>query len=109
MFRQSLVKVVRNTVSSRRTFAASAAVRKLPSVEQPHTIEKPGKDDTNPQTESYKKSREEKEATSQEPKENKPKKGPSAGIGLQVNETSSVVLMIRTNVDPRKDLNDMTQ
>jgi hypothetical protein len=78
-------------------------------VEQPHTIEKPGKDDTNPQTESYKKSREEKEATSQEPKENKPKKGPNAGIGFQVNEASSLVLMIRTNVDPREILNDMTQ
>ena len=84
MLRQSLVKIVRNSVSSRRTFVATATVRKLPSVEQPHTIDKPGKDDTNPQTDNYKKAREEKNAASQEPKENKPKKGPSAGIGMQV-------------------------
>jgi hypothetical protein len=84
MFRQSLVKVSRNSLSGRRTFVASATAWKLPSVEQPHTLEKPGKDDTNPQTESMKKSMEEKEATSQKPKQDKPKKGPNAGIGLQV-------------------------
>ena len=84
MFRQSLVKVSRSSLAGRRAFVASATAWKLPSVEQPHTIEKPGKDDTNPQTEGMQKSKEEREATSQKPKEDKPKKGPSAGIGLQV-------------------------
>jgi hypothetical protein len=84
MFRQSVVKASRTSFITRRYFASSAVARTLPSVEQPHTIDKPGKDDHNPQTENMKKSREEKKSTDQQPKENKPKKGPSAGIGMQV-------------------------
>jgi hypothetical protein len=64
------------------------SARTLPSVKQPHTIDKPGKDDTNPQTEGMKKAREEKKSTDQQPKGGKPKKGPNAGIGLQVSISS---------------------
>jgi hypothetical protein len=56
----------------------------LPYVEQPHAVEKPGKDDHNPQTENMKKSREEKAKTSQKPTGKKPK-GRNARMGMQVN------------------------
>jgi hypothetical protein len=88
MFRQSLVTVLRISFLARRGFVSSAAARTLPSVKQPHTIDKPGKDDTNPQTENMKKAREEKKSTDQQPKGGKPKKGANAGIGLQVSISS---------------------
>jgi hypothetical protein len=86
MLRSSLL--LRVSLVGRRGFASSAAARKLPSVEQPHTLDKPGKDDTNPQTENMKKAKKEKHATNQEPKGKGPS-GPNAGIGMQVVTHSS--------------------
>jgi hypothetical protein len=83
MHRQTLFQLPRATAIARRGFCSSATLRTLPSVEQPHTLDKPGKDEHNPQTENMKKSRDEKAKTSQEPKEKKPK-GRNAGIGFQV-------------------------
>jgi hypothetical protein len=91
MFRQSLVTVSRSSFVARRNFVSSAAARTLPSVKQPHTIDKPGKDDTNPQTENMEKAREEKKSTHQQSKGGKPKKGPNAGIGLQVSVRHAII------------------
>jgi hypothetical protein len=81
MLRPSILSKV--SPVARRRFATSTVVRALPSVEQPHTVEKPGKDDTNPQTENYKKARKEKENAEKKPKSDPPG-GLNAGVGMQV-------------------------
>jgi hypothetical protein len=90
MLRPSILPRV--SLVARRGFFSSATVRKLPSVEQPHILEKPGKDDTNPQTENMKKARKEKETTSQDSEKKSPPGGLNAGVGMQV-----VLLLVSTN------------
>jgi hypothetical protein len=92
--------ISRVSLVARRSFFSSTAVRKLPSVKQPHTLEKPGKDDTNPQTENMKKAREEKETTSQDSEKKSPPGGLNAGIGMQV-AASVVSINVRTSADQR--------
>jgi len=82
MHRQVLFQLPRVAATARRGFCSSATLCTLPSVEQPHNLDKPGKDEHNPQTENMKKAQEEKAKTSQEPKDKKPE-GPNAGIGFQ--------------------------
>jgi hypothetical protein len=83
MHRQTLYQLPRAAAIVRRGFCSTPGLRALPSVKQPHTLDKPGKDEHNPQTENMKKSRDEKAKTSQTPKEKKPE-GRNAGIGFQV-------------------------
>jgi hypothetical protein len=85
MHRQQLINLTRPFVIVNRGFVSGPAVNALPSMKQPHTIEKPEKnEDHDPQTESMNKSREEKKTADQEPKKKKETEGPSAGIGMQV-------------------------
>ena len=83
MHRQTLYQLPRAAAIVRRGFCSTPGLRALPSVKQPHTLDKPGKDEHNPQTENMKKSRDERAKTSQTPKEKKPE-GRNAGIGFQV-------------------------
>jgi len=86
MYRQSLIKATPKLSIARRGFLSSSIVRALPSQSQPHTLEKPGKDDHNPQTENMKKAQAEKKSTSQQRKGKSDKETSSrnAGIGMQV-------------------------
>jgi len=83
MHRQTLFQIPRAAATTRRGFCSTAALRTLPSVKQPHTLDKPGKDEHNPQTENMKKSRDERAKTSDTSKGKKPE-GRNAGIGFQV-------------------------
>lgn len=90
MFRQSLIRVPRTALVSRRCFTSSATLRALPSMKDDHTIDKPKKGEHDVQSDSATTSQKEKEKAKgmegqEEEKEQPPtdKQGPSAGIGLQ--------------------------
>jgi hypothetical protein len=93
MFAKSLIRVPRTAIVSRRCFTSSAMLRALPSMKEDHTIDKPKKGEHDVQSESATTSQKEKqkakEMQGEEQQREQPatdKKGPSAGIGLQVRE-----------------------
>jgi len=95
MLRPSLLNAPRVSLIFRRGFGSTSAVRKLPSVSQGHTTEKPKEnEDHDPQTKNFEKSREERKKVPQQGKKEKPQTNhPSAGIGLQVFHPSAKLTM----------------